>query len=92
MAEEREDRAGAGIVQVTRGSVAPWTDKVFGYRFKIMPHYDVAVPNKAPKRAQSRGNATTTSSTVCTIGPIGFKEKASCQLVDVLCDTLPHQG
>jgi tRNA/tmRNA/rRNA uracil-C5-methylase (TrmA/RlmC/RlmD family) len=25
------------------------TDKVFGYRFKIMPHYDVPVPNKAPK-------------------------------------------
>jgi hypothetical protein len=58
-------------------------DKVFRYRSKIMLHYNAPVPNKAPIRAQSRGNAATTSRTACKIGPIGFKEKASRQLVDV---------
>ncbi len=60
------------------------TDKVFRYRSKITPHYDVPAPNKALKRAQGRGNAATTSSTACKIGPIGFKKKASRQLMDVL--------
>jgi hypothetical protein len=59
------------------------TDKVFRNRSKIMPHYDVLAPNKVPKRARGRGNAKTTSSTACKIGSIGFKKKASCQLVDV---------
>jgi tRNA/tmRNA/rRNA uracil-C5-methylase (TrmA/RlmC/RlmD family) len=59
------------------------TDEVFGYRFKITPHYNAPVPNKAPKRARGRFDAATTSSTACKIGPIGFKEKASCRLVDV---------
>jgi hypothetical protein len=68
------------------------TDKVFGYRSKITPHHDTPVPNKAPKRAQGRGNAVTTSSTACKIGPIGFKEKASHQLVDVPSATLLHRG
>jgi tRNA/tmRNA/rRNA uracil-C5-methylase (TrmA/RlmC/RlmD family) len=58
-------------------------DKVFRYRSKITPHYNVPAPNKAPIRAWSRGNAATTSSTACKNGPNGFKEKASCQLVDV---------
>ncbi len=49
------------------------TDKVFRNRSKITPHYDVLAPNKAPKRAQGRGNARS----------VGFKKKASCQLVDV---------
>ncbi len=53
------------------------TDKVFRYRSKITPHYDVPAPNKVPKRAQARGNAATTSSTACKIGPISFKKKAS---------------
>ncbi len=93
-AEEQEDHAGAGIVQATRGSVAPQisppvldtigTDKVFGYRSKITPHYDTPVPNKAPKRLQGRGNTAMTSSSACKIGPVGFKKKTSRQLVDVL--------
>jgi hypothetical protein len=53
------------------------TDKVLGYRSKITPHYDTLAPNKAPKKAQGRGNAATTSSTACKIGSIGFKKKAS---------------
>jgi tRNA (uracil-5-)-methyltransferase len=60
------------------------TDKVLGYRSKTTPHYDALVPNKAPKRAQGRGNAAITSSTACKIGSIGFKKKASRRLVDLL--------
>jgi hypothetical protein len=40
------------------------TDEVFGYRFKITPHYNVPVPNKVPKRARGRFDAAMTSSTV----------------------------
>ncbi len=51
------------------------TDKVFGYRAKITPHYDVPEPNKAPKRAQGRGNATTTSSTAIKLGPLASRRR-----------------
>ncbi len=52
-------------------------DEVFGYRSKIMLHYDAPMQKKVPKRAQGNGNAATSSNIACKIGPISFKEKAS---------------
>lgn len=46
------------------------TDEIYGYRSKITPHYN------APLKKKSQRNE-------CTIGPIGFKEKASHRIVDV---------
>jgi tRNA/tmRNA/rRNA uracil-C5-methylase (TrmA/RlmC/RlmD family) len=59
------------------------TDEVFGYRSKITPHYDAPVQKRALKRARGNGDAAMTSNVACEIGPIGFKEEASCRLVDV---------
>lgn len=46
------------------------TDEIYGYRSKITPHYDAPLKKKSQPRE-------------CTIGPIGFKEKASHRIVDV---------
>ena len=61
------------------------TEKIFGYRSKITPHYDAPMTKKewrkAQTNAQNSGDAEVNKS--CEIGPIGFKEKASRRLVDV---------
>jgi hypothetical protein len=53
------------------------TDEVFGYRSKIMPHYNAPMQKKVPKKARGNGNAATSSNVACKIGPTSFKEKAS---------------
>jgi len=47
------------------------TDEIYGYRSKITPHYDAPLKKKSQPKEE------------CTIGPIGFKEKASHRIVDV---------
>jgi 23S rRNA (uracil1939-C5)-methyltransferase/tRNA (uracil-5-)-methyltransferase len=46
------------------------TNEIYGYRSKITPHYDAPLKKKTQPKE-------------CTIGPIGFKEKASHRIVDV---------
>jgi hypothetical protein len=58
-------------------------DEVFGYRSKITPHYDTLMQKKVLKRARGNGDATTASNIACKLGPMGFKEMASRQLVDM---------
>jgi tRNA (uracil-5-)-methyltransferase len=58
------------IVQPTLGN-----DNIWNYRSKLTPHYD------APKKQKQ--DSLTTSTTIYEIGPMGFQQQSSRQLIDV---------